>query len=286
VDERGVVQRSSEAHLRRQLGKCFSKFSSTPLTLFQRPNYDVWLNQIVAEYQLRLDRKDRMFARFLLDLPSVPSDVFMLLRDLCAEPDRYARLSLTDIDLLIGKTFTCARMQVGFQTLRDFVTQRPTLRGEAMTILLELTTHSGTGIPWPILMTAQLIGRRHFLEKVTRNAAILTVKRCMGGEFQIANGMIRDFSLQLLRRLQTPRLIDKPPGGDAAATAGSGNDNMEDGQLPPEDLLQTPYLPERLDLPAQKSQVVQHVELLFALSSKAPDFLDECVHWVPPRASS
>ncbi|KAH9983897.1 Symplekin tight junction protein C terminal-domain-containing protein [Russula compacta] len=195
-----------------------------------RPNYELWLNQIVAEYQLRLDRKDRMFARFLLDLPSVPSDVFTLLRDLCAEPDR---------------------MQVGFQTLRDFVTQRPTLRGDAITILLELTTHS---------------------EKVTRNAAILTVKRCMG-EFQATDGMIRDFALQLLRRLQTPRSVDKPPAGDVAATAG--NDGMEDGQLPPEDLLQTPYLPERLELPAQKSQVVQHVELLFALSSKVPDFLDE-----------
>lgn len=115
-----------------------------------------------------------------------------------------------------------------------------------------------------------------FLEKVTRNAAILTVKRCMG-EFQITDGMIREFALQLLRRLQTPRPVDKPPGGDAAATAGV--DSMEDGQLPPEDLLQTPYLPERMELPAQKLQVVQHVELLFALSSKAPDFLDECVPW-------
>jgi symplekin len=104
------------------------------------------------------------------------------------------------------------------------------------------------------------------------------------GEFQIADGMIRDFALQLLRRLQTPRPVDKSSRrfcGDC-----SGTDSMEDGQLPPEDLLQTPYLPERLELPAQKSQVVQHVELLFALSSKAPDFLDECVHWVPPRASS
>ncbi|KAH9965034.1 Symplekin tight junction protein C terminal-domain-containing protein [Lactifluus volemus] len=190
-----------------------------------RPNYEVWLNQIVAEYQSRLDRKDRMFARFLLDLPSVPSDVFTLLRDLSTEPDR---------------------MQIGFQTLRDFVTQRPTLRGDATTILLELTTHPGS-------------------EKVTRNAAILTVKRCMG-EFQMTDGMIRDFALQLLRRLQTPRPVDKIPGADA---------DMEDGQLPPEDLLQTPYLQERLELPAQKSQVVQHVELLFALSSKAPDFLDE-----------
>lgn len=89
------------------------------------------------------------------------------------------------------------------------------------------------------------------------------------GEFQMTDGMIRDFALQLLRRLQTPRPVDKIPGADAVVN------DMEDGQLPPEDLLQTPYLPERLELPAQKSQVVQHVELLFALSSKVPDFLDE-----------
>ena len=95
------------------------------------------------------------------------------------------------------------------------------------------------------------------------------------GEFQIADGMIRDFALQLLRRLQTPRPVEKSLGRDAAMTAGI--DSMEDGQLPPEDLLQTPYLPERMELPAQKLQVVQHVELLFALSSKAPDFLDEYV---------
>jgi hypothetical protein len=122
-----------------------------------------------------------------------------------------------------------------------------------------------------------------FLEKVTRNAAILTVKRCMG-EFQITDGMIRDFALQLLRRLQTPRPVEKPPGGDVAATAGI--DSMEDGQLPPEDLLQTPYLPERMELPAQKIQVVQHVELLFALSSKVPDFLDEYVLLVFPTRPS
>lgn len=77
-------------------------FGSGGTDTLQRPNYELWLNQIVAEYQLRLDRKDRMFARFLLDLPSVPSDVFTLLRDLCAEPDRWAWLSLTGIYPLIG----------------------------------------------------------------------------------------------------------------------------------------------------------------------------------------
>ena len=50
---------------------------------------------------------------------------------------------------------------------------------------------------------------------------------------------------------------------------------MEDGQIAPEPLIQTPYLPERIELPAQKAQVLQHVELLFALSVKVPEFLDE-----------
>lgn len=53
------------------------------------------------------------------------------------------------------------------------------------------------------------------------------------------------------------------------------DENMEDGQLPQEELVQTPYLPERIELPAQKSQVLQHVELLFALCVKVPEFLDE-----------
>ena len=55
----------------------------------QRPNYDTWLNQIVATYQTLLDAKDRTFSRFLLDLPSVPEDVLGLLRDLCIDSSRY-----------------------------------------------------------------------------------------------------------------------------------------------------------------------------------------------------
>lgn len=49
----------------------------------------------------------------------------------------------------------------------------------------------------------------------------------------------------------------------------------ETGQTPDDDLVQTPYLPERIELPAQKAQVLQHVELLFALSVKVPEFLEE-----------
>ncbi|GBE86574.1 hypothetical protein SCP_0904530 [Sparassis crispa] len=193
------------------------------------PNYEIWLNQIVAVYQTHVDGKDRAFSRFLIDLPSVPQDVLNLLRESCVEAER---------------------RQVGFAALREFVSQRPSLRAEAMNMLLELTTHP---------------------DKVTRGAAINTVKRWIP-DVQPMDGMTRDFALQLLRRLQSR------PSAEKAAdvqTNGDHDENMEDGQLPPEDIIQTPYLPEQLELPASNAQILQHVELLFALSTKVPEFLDE-----------
>ncbi|KAJ3986382.1 Symplekin tight junction protein C terminal-domain-containing protein [Lentinula detonsa] len=234
-----------------------------------RPNYDIWLSQIVASYQTHLDGKDRTFARFLLDLPSLPADVLSLLRELCVDhesPDK---------------------MQIGFSTLRGFVMQRPLIRADALNVLLELTTHSA---------------------KKIRGAAINTVKLWVPNH-QPMDSMIREFALQILRKLQ--RVPVQPPlsesnddntgtkvNGDAGpvvAEAGSAKgkskaplvpdpdseledgqeENMEDGQLPQEDLIQTPYLPERIELPAEKSHVLQHVELLFALSVKVPELLDD-----------
>ncbi|KAF5383732.1 hypothetical protein D9615_003524 [Tricholomella constricta] len=227
-----------------------------------RPNYDTWLNQIVASYQALLDSKDRTFSRFLLDLPSVPSDVLDLLRDLCLD------------------TTSSDRMQVGFATLRGLVINRPSMRTDALTVLLELTTHP---------------------EKRTRGAAINTVKLWVPNT-QPMGSMVREFALQMLRKLQLQPVRGQPkPEEDATMKVdgeerdatiiqpedkagfsqnshddGSGGDeNMEDGQLPPEDLVHTPYLPEHIELPAKKAQVLQHVELLFALSVKVPEFLDE-----------
>ncbi|KAF9269017.1 hypothetical protein L218DRAFT_916524 [Marasmius fiardii PR-910] len=229
-----------------------------------RANYDIWLNQIVAAYQTHLDGKDRTFSKFLMDLPSVPLDILDLLRDLCVDYE------------------SSDKMQVGFFTLRGFVTQRPALRAEALNVLLELTTHP---------------------EKKTRGAAINTVKLWVP-HTQPMDTMIRSFALQILRKLQRapvrsspstpPATETKPPAangfadnmdvddkqeheedkGDTEIKEGQ-DENMEDGQLPPEDLIQTPYLPERIELPAERSQVLQHVELLFALSVKVPEFLDE-----------
>lgn len=160
-------------------------------------------------------------------------------------------------------------MHVGFTSLREFVLERPSFRAEALQVLLELTTHPGMAE-----VSLLDVGIINFVaDPVTRRAAINTVRRWVPG-IEPMDSMIRDFALQILRRLQK-----RPPKGEvpkvADGRAGSGDENMEDGQLPPEDLLQTPYLPEELELPATKSHVLQHVELLFALSVKVPEFLNE-----------
>ncbi|KAF7309707.1 LIM-domain-containing protein [Mycena indigotica] len=200
-----------------------------------RPNYDTWLNQIIAAYQTLLDSKDRTFSRFLLDLPSVPEDVLVLLRELCVDANSPEKL------------------QVGFVTLRGLVIQRPSMRAEALTVLLELTTHP---------------------DRKTRGAAINTVKIWVPN-IQPMGDMVRNFALQMLRKLQLQTDVKTIKHNGTEANGDGEDENMEDGQLPPEDLVQTPYLPERIELPAEESQVLQHVELLFALCVKVPEFLDE-----------
>ena len=71
------------------------------------------------------------------------------------------------------------------------------------------------------------------------------------------------------------------PNGVADGT--DSDENMEDGQLPQEpqeEILKTPYLSDELELPAKKEVVLQHIELLLALSTKVPIFLEEYVNLI------
>lgn len=125
------------------------------------------------------------------------------------------------------------------------------------------------------------------------------------------DGIIREFALQMLRKLQKarPQPVTKPSGdvdvdmdgtndtkpqgetesgytlgnepansevpAEDAMDVGHKDGEEEDSKSSDEDLVHTPYLPERIELPAKKSHVLQHVELLFALSVKVPEFLDK-----------
>jgi symplekin len=201
-------------------------------------------------------------------------------------------------------------MQVGFTTLRGIVIQRPSLRLDALNVLLELTTHHGMYSLFHIRWHRILI---HETEKRIRGAAINTVKLWVP-HVQPMDSMIREFALQMLRKLQKlgprPKATEAQSNGDVTMngaevaedtkkekekdmettedegakpeipaeemdTAPREEGEAEDGQQSDEDLVYTPYLPERIELPAKKAQVLQHVELLFALSVKVPEFLDK-----------
>jgi symplekin len=94
---------------------------------------------------------------------------------------------------------------------------------------------------------------------VTRGAAIITVKRWVP-DLEPMNTRIREFARQLLNRLCT-------------TTTHEMGDSM--GITEPAPMACSPYLAETIALPAEKPQILQHVELLFALSVKVPEFLDE-----------
>ena len=84
--------------------------------------------------------------------------------------------------------------------------------------------------------------------------------------------MIRTFARRLLHRLQKKPAKSEQANGEVS-TNGMG-ESMEDGETEDE-TIQTEYLPEHLELPANKAEVLQHVELTFVLCVKCPDLLNE-----------
>lgn len=113
---------------------------------------------------------------------------------------------------------------------------------------------------------------------------------------------IKSFALSLLRRLIKASTLPPLPSSDVKSkteeakpdgqpasedsTAGRGEESMDDVRMEVEaeseeveHQVDSRYLPKRIDLERIETETVrQHVELLFALTKKIPDLLDECVY--------
>lgn len=114
-----------------------------------------------------------------------------------------------------------------------------------------------------------------------RIAAIKLVKRWVP-DVKPMDQLSQNFAVRLLRRLeaQSPSSAD----GDARkADSEMQNGDETDNSSPiisssPRDSeppLNTPYLPLVLDIPARPAQILQHVQLIFALCVKVPELLEE-----------
>ncbi|KAF8317119.1 hypothetical protein DL93DRAFT_2134523 [Clavulina sp. PMI_390] len=122
------------------------------------------------------------------------------------------------------------------EALKELVTLRPPVREEALRIILNLTTHPTT---------------------VLRISAIKAVKRWVP-DVKPMDQLSQDFAIQLLRRLESHP--DPEKGGSTEPTSTPTS---------------TPYLPATLDSPVRPAQILQHVQLIFALCVKVPELLDE-----------
>lgn len=147
------------------------------------------------------------------------------------------------------------------------------VRREALDVLLALTTHSGRTLP--SFVTSKLIP---FSDRLTRNAAINTVKRWVPDSKPLGES-VTAFALALLSRLE----IAPPPASptsDEALVAADGQVDEVDVKVPAEPVL--PYalvknglVVDRLPPASTLAEVVQHVELLLALCVKSPELLDQ-----------
>jgi symplekin len=142
---------------------------------------------------------------------------------------------------------------------------RPTIRDEAVDVLLSLTTHSG---------------------KLTRNAAIMTVKRWVP-ETEPLSTQVLQFALALFSRLEIAPLpipvVVSDPIKDESMELSAAHSAVDESEKPPEPIVvlashaevQGGRVVGGLLPPTTLSQVVQHVELLLALCAKSPELLHQ-----------
>ncbi|KAH9823539.1 Symplekin tight junction protein C terminal-domain-containing protein [Melampsora americana] len=215
--------------------------------------YDRWLGHIL-EHILTLtattnhqgERSTRhLLSQFLLDLPHLPERELNRLVDLCEEPEM---------------------LTIGFTSLREITSLRPTLRFKTLDLLLGLATHKS---------------------RQTRNAAIVSVKSWVGSsgrEWKVLGERVVSFAVQLVQRLEEPE--DEEDQEDEP-TVENEEEGMEDGEVNGNDhgvrcaTVQNAVLQSGLGKAKDEETVVRHLELLLALSVKNPDLLDHLFRVYP-----
>jgi symplekin len=122
-----------------------------------------------------------------------------------------------------------------------------------MTVLLELMTHPSMSKTFVLLST--MVSNPSLTAEATRKGAIHTVRRWWPDVQPMAT-RIKAYTKLCLERLAMPK--DERPSADAVESLGR-------------------YLPERVTVPVDKTEVTQYLEGSLALSVKDPRFLEPYV---------
>ncbi|KAI5476147.1 hypothetical protein MNV49_000365 [Pseudohyphozyma bogoriensis] len=204
--------------------------------------YERWTNKLLQHIMKYSTNKDKSFAQFIVDLPSIPRDAVTQVGDMCLNPNQ---------------------VHLGFAALKDLALLRPPARQAALDVLLGLTSHP---------------------DKLTRNASINTLKRWVP-EVPVLSAKIMAYSKLLFTRLEN---APPPPTEEEAAEVkdegeeeadmdvDSDDEENEKEKPPPPRVLALVVDGEIVDglpAPSTMAEILQHVELIFALSVKDPELL-------------
>ncbi|KAK4701540.1 symplekin, partial [Phenoliferia sp. Uapishka_3] len=197
--------------------------------------YDRWLRRLLEHILQHSSNKDKAFTQFIVDLPTIPNEEISRFGAMCTNPEQ---------------------VQLGFAALRDLTVMRPPVRQAALDVLLSLTTHP---------------------DKLTRNAAINTVKRWVPDVSSLSTKVL-SFSISILSRLENAPPPPPPAKPELAPDDMAESDDEEEEEKPVvrlDALVKDGVVVEGLPPAENEGNVVQHVELFFALSVKYPDLLDQ-----------
>jgi symplekin len=236
---------------------------STPYERWLAMTLDYIVNNTACSNPTQPESTRPLLSGFVLDLPFISERELMRLQQMCQDP---------------------TKITVAFSTLRDLTTMRPTLRNRTLDVLLGLSTHS----------------RRQI-----RTAAIMSVKSWVSpnNTMNHLGERVVSFAVQLLQKLEKNEEDDNENNilDAKAAAAGDGTSKsglvdqpteveMEDGETteleaagremspePPVSFakVQNAVILSGLRKVKTEDVVVQHLELLLALSAKNPDLIDQ-----------
>ncbi|KAI8450422.1 Symplekin tight junction protein C terminal-domain-containing protein [Phakopsora pachyrhizi] len=236
---------------------------SDPINLENLSPYDRWLS-LILDYIVdsttpptsnQTENLKQTLSYFLLDLPYIPERELSRLNQLCQDPKKLA---------------------IGFTTLRDLTSMRPTLRNRTLDVLLGLSTHS---------------------QRQTRNAAIMSVKSWVmpNGAMKNLGDRVVSFAVQLLQELEKPEEEEPETIKAEPESAPKIEDvEMEDGETTELEAdesssdtritfakVENATIVSGLSRIKTEDVVIQHLELLLSLSVKNPDLLDHLFRTYP-----
>ncbi|CAH3127888.1 unnamed protein product [Pocillopora meandrina] len=139
-----------------------------------RQSYSDCLLNLMDGLYAKLDPKDKLFTRILLDIPALTDGAVMAVRMYCEDLDR---------------------LQVGFSTLRELILKRPATQEQLLQTLLELTTNEKEQVRVQAIHSAKKLHTRPELAESIEKYALTSLQQLLADHPPAPEGLDPDIEV-------------------------------------------------------------------------------------------